>query len=247
MPSDSKEPLDSLYENLMFGLFRAEGFQVQKDPIINRKTPDLLVQSENGLSCIVECTTAHDKVHYGVDREVRSNDNGLEFRMIDDSNPWKKNEKLWSSIDGKLRKYGASTFPDYALVIAVNNRTFFSYDLNAVEVCFGQYQLQVLLADGEAIGHRWERALAEEFDLPFFRGKGSQHCSAIIHSTNLFQLACEDGEIKHINNRDAHHLLIPNPYATHEVPEKLFPFCEVLDLPHLFNADFTVPVRKPLT
>ena len=239
----SEGPPDTAYEELLHDLFRESGFQVAREPRINGKTPDLLVQGVDGSSCIVECTTVHWEGKHNSARDER----GWEWLMVDNSDPSKRNQKLWDKINGKLRSYKADTFPGYGLVIAIYNWSFFSYDINAVEVCFGQFERYITLADGEAAGTGWKRALDPEFDLPIFHGLRNQHCSAIIHSTGLFHLVPEGGEYKLLEGRDARHLLVPNPNATQPVLEKLFPFCDVLDLPKLINADYSVPKRKPLT
>ena len=214
---------------------------MQKVPSINEKTPDLLVRAQDGVNCIVECTTAHWQAR----DKPTGDEHGREWTLVDDSNPPTRSSKSRQNIGSKLCDY-AGKFPGQAFVVAIYNQTALSWDYNAVEVCFGRYNLVIPLSDDENKKARLERAFDPRGELGFFENSANQHCSAIIHSTNLFQLACVNGEIRHVNNPDSHHLLIPNPNATHKVPEKLFPFCEVLDLPKLFNADFSVPMRKPL-
>ena len=238
----SKDPPDKLYEELMLGLFRATSLTVEYEPLINKKTPDLLVKAGDDLNCIVECAT----VHWEGRDEFTWDENGLGHLMVDDSDPMERNSKLWNSIECKLRKYKSGTFPGYGLVIAIYNWSRSNHDNDAVDVCFGQYDDYLELSDGKVVGRRWRRALDPKLSPAIFEERDNQHCSAIIHSTHLFALDSVDGEYKHFDNADAHHLLIPNPKATHPVPERLFPFCDVLDLPRLRNGDGSIPTRKPL-
>ena len=226
----------------MLGLFRATGFTVQPKPRINGKTPDLLIKADDGLECVVECTTVHwqGKHNYEWDK------NGVGRLMVDDSDPLNRNLKLWGSVRAKLRSYKADTFPGYGLVIAIYNWSLSNADSDAVEVCFGQYNRSMTLSDGEVVERGWKRALDPNSYPAIFEEPDSRHCSAIIHSTHLFALDCVDGEYRHVDNIDAHHLLIPNPNTIQPVPEKLFPFCDVLDLPHLRNPNGSTPTRKPL-
>ena len=240
----SQDPPDNLYEQLMLGLFCVPRLTVEYEPHINGKTPDLLVKADDGLSCIVECTT----VHWEGMHEFTWDENGWGHLMVDDSDPMKRNLKLWSSITDKLRKYKDDTFPGYGLVIALYNWSVSNDDADAVDVCFGQYDRYLTLSpsDGEVVGRGWRRALDPISHPAIFEEPDTKHCSAIIHSTHLFALHFVDGEYKHVPNAGAHHLLIPNPKATHPVPERFFPFCDVLDLPRFRNGDGSIPTRKPL-
>ena len=243
MESFSKDPPDKQYEELMLGLFREASFTVECEPLINGKNPDLLVKADDGLCCIVECTT----VHWEGRHEYTWDENGSGHLMVDDSDPMNRNTKLWNSIKGKLQKYKGDTFPGYGLVIAIYNWSLSNDDNDAVDVCFEQSDRYLTLSDGKVVGRGWRRPLDLEPDLAIFQAPDTKHCSAIIHSTHLFALNSVDGEYEHVNNADAHHLLIPNPKAPHPVPERFFPFCDVLDLPSLRNGDGSIPTRKPLT
>ena len=237
-----KAPPDKLYEKLMLDLFRATSLTVEYEPLINGKTPDLLVEADDGMSCIVECTT----VHWEGRHNYTWDENGLGHLAVDDSDPLKRNFKLWDSIKGKLRSYEGDTFPGYGLVIAIYDWSLSNNEHAAVDVCFGQYNQYITLSDDKVVERGWSRALDPNLCPAIFEEPDNQHCLAIIHSTHLFALDSVDGEYKHVDNADAHHLLIPNPNATQPVPEKLFPFCDVLDLPHLRNGNGGIPTRKPL-
>ena len=147
-----KAPPDELYEELMLGLFRATSLTVKNEPLINEKKPDLLVEADDGLSFIVECTT----VHWEGRHNYMWDENGWGHLVVDDSDPLKQNLKLWDSIRNKLRSYKGDTFPGYGLVIAVYNWSLSNYEHDAVDVCFGQYNQCMALSDGK-VG--WKRAL----------------------------------------------------------------------------------------
>ena len=232
-------PPDTLYEKRMLSLFREAGFAAEYKKTFNGKTPDLLVQADDRFRCVVECTT----VHWEGRHTFQWDENGIGHLMVDDSDPHNRNRKLWESIERKLWKY-SDAFPGYGLVIAVYNWSLANDDSDAVEVCFGQYNEYLKVSDGEVVARGWERAL----DPPaIFEDPANQHCSAIIHSTHLFALDWVDGKHTHVDNAGARHLLIPNPRAVQPVPEYLFSFCDVLDLPRLRNSDGSTPTRKPRT
>jgi hypothetical protein len=238
-----KDPSDKDFEHLMLRLFRIAGFAAEYEPLINGKTPDMLVKADDGVEFIVECTT----IHWEGRHSLKWDKDGGGYIYIDDSDPLESNRKLWHSIKDKLHSYGRNTFPTYGLVIAIYNWSLFNDDSHAVEVCFGQYDQYLTLSDdNKVVGGGWRRALDPNEYPAIFEEHESRHCSAIIYSTHLFALDCVNGEYKHVNNAAAHHLLIPNPNADRPVSERLFPFCDVLDLPQLRNSDGSVPMRKAL-
>ena len=67
---------------------------VQHHPWIGGKTPDLLVTDYKGRDCIIECTT--------LSRSSACTHSVHAFPK----DPSKLNERLYSSLDGKMRKYG---------------------------------------------------------------------------------------------------------------------------------------------
>ena len=238
-----KFPPDTLYEDLMHRLLSETSRTVYREKRINRKKPDFLVQADDGFQCVVECTTVHwEELH-----TYRWED-GIGYLMVDHHDPQKHNHKLRRRIARKVQKYDGNTFPGYGVVIAVHNWSLFNDDSDAVEACFGRYDQSLSLSEGEVVARGRTRALDPKGHPPIFEKLENRHCSAIIHSTSLFPLRCVDGKPTHVESPDARHLLIPNPYATHPVPEGLFSFCDVLDLSYLPlpSRDGSIPTRKPL-
>ena len=215
------------YEKELADLFRRNSHiaKVKRDPKINGKTPDILVKTNDGFECIIECTEAHLECKHD---KLRS----CKVDIVDISDPMRR-IKLHDKIDEKLKAYGPETIGCRGYVIAVHNMALESFDISALSVCFGERTQSITIdrLTKKTTGHGWERSLDKDEYPGLLEMEKNRHCSGI--------LITKDG----ISQEGDTHLLILNPKAAVPVPEYIFSFTRISEL--TIRPDGSTPSRAP--
>ena len=215
------------YEEELADLFWRNRYilTVEREPNINGKTPDILVETIDGIECIVECTVAY--------LENRPNNMlNCEVDIVDICDPLRR-VKLHDKIEEKLKAYPSRIIADRGYVIAVNNMTLESFDISALSICFGERNryININQVTKKTTGRGWARALDEDEHRGLLEMEKNRHCSGILITKDL---------IDQENNR---HLFIPNSEAAVPVPEYIFDFARVSEL--TIEPDGSTPSRPP--
>ena len=150
------------YEDLIASLVVRAGFFVKREPVINGKTPDILVKGRDGVECIIECTTLS-----------RSRDCQHGRHVFGLDGPNSLNARLYAKMEEKLTKYTEGIIGGFPLVIAVHNECCSFFDSSAMETAFGAWRYG---SDG------WNNLWAGTDGAWGLFGKYSQ-CSGFLHST----------------------------------------------------------------
>ena len=199
--------------------------RVEREPKINGKTPDILIKASDGFECIIECTEAHLEAKHD---HLRT----CEVDIADISDPM-RDIKLHNKIEKKLKAYAPRIIGNRGYAIAVHNMTLESLDTSALSVCFGQRTQYVNInqVTKKTPGQGWKRTLDKDEYPGLLEMRQNRHCSGILITKDW---------IGRENNR---HLFIPNPEAAVPVPEDIFDFARISELP--IGPDRSTPSRVP--
>ena len=155
------------YENRIADLLLRAGAFVQQEPLIERKTPDILAKSMLNYACLIECTTL-----------ARSNTCRHSRHIYGHDDPNRLNERLYYKIEEKLKAYPKQIIGGHSLIVAVQNECCALYDSSVMEVAFGAWRFQA---------GTWTNLWDGTPDVDGLFGK-YPHCSGILHSTWNFHL-----------------------------------------------------------
>ena len=212
------------YEEELADLFRQNGHiaSIRREPKVNGKTPDILVRTNDGFECIIECTEAH----------LENRHNNMLNCEVDISDPL-RSVKLHDKIEEKLKVYSPEVIGGRSYVIAAHNMTLESFDISALSVCFGERtrHININRVTKKATRHGWTRALNSKEFPGLLEMKQNRHCSGILITKDW------------IDQEHNRHLLIPNPGAAVPVPEYIFDFARVSEL--TIEPDGSTPSRAP--
>ena len=177
---------------------------VKCHPSIGGKTPDLLAIDQQKQECIIECTTLNQSL----------NCEHMQHAFTKD--PAKLNERLYDSLERKMRKYGKGMIGQRAFVVAIQNECCGFFDKSVQDVVMGAWRFR----QGNLV-NLWE---AEEYAYGLFGLY--PHCSGILHSTWT------------------DHLYFPNPRSITPANLDLFPFASIADPAPQTSGQLRV-IRQP--
>ena len=176
------------YELYVMDLVRRVA-KVQHEPSLGGKTPDLLVTDGEGRECIIECTT--------LSRSLECTHNPHAFT----EDPSRLNERLYSSIEEKMRKYKKDVIGNRSYVVAIQNECCGLFDKSVQDVVMGAWRYRqgkwVNLWKGETYANGLFGLYPD--------------CSGVLHSTWM------------------DHLYFPNPRCKSPANIDLFPFASIVD------------------
>ena len=176
------------YERYIMDLL-SRNARVEHEPLVGGKTPDILVTDSKGRECIIECTT------------LSQNSECLHSFHAFTEDPTRLNERLYRSLEEKMRKYGRAVIGDRSYVVAIQNECCGFFDKSAQDVVIGARRFR----DGEWV-NLWK---GEEYADGLFEMYRS--CSGVLHSTWTA------------------HIYFPNPWCKSPANPNLFPFAAIAD------------------
>ena len=192
------------YERCIERLLRQSGLDVQREPCINGKTPDLIVSQPNGPSVIIECFVKLKDLE--CQREL------LEGKVhVCGGDVRELHSTLYSRVENKATKY-RNLLDGRPYVIAIYNKGCDDFTDTLLRLAFSAHVPRLSLdPDGNVrgTGHVdvWSTSekSASLFNL-------HPHLSGLIYS-----------------RRGSEHYFLPNPFTDMPVSPNLFPFPDVPD------------------
>ena len=148
------------YEKYVMDLVGRQA-EVEYEPAIDGRTPDLLVRDRNGDECIVECTTLSSSPD--CDHNLHSSN----------SDPARLHGRLYSSLENKMRIYTKELTRHRAYVVAIQNECCSFFARSVRDVLMGAWRLR----QGQPV-NLWE---GENYGDGLFGMY--PHCSGVLHST----------------------------------------------------------------
>lgn len=148
------------YENYVMGLLTRIA-EVEHEPSIGGKTPDLLVTDDTGRECIIECTT------------LSQSPDCLHNLHAFTKDPTRLNERLYNSLREKMRKYGKAVIGKRSYVVAIQNECCGFFDKSVQDVVMGAWRFR---------HGRWKNLWEGE---NYASGLFGMYpgCSGVLHST----------------------------------------------------------------
>lgn len=202
-------PFSQWHEHSIEDLLIRSGLDVQREPLIDGKTPDILVTDQRGDHLIIECMA-----------RMQDPDHAMELALTgchhcDDALP-DIHRNLRSRLDEKTTKYRhiADRMP---YVIALYDATC-TYGLElALDLVLSSYApTHRKTGDGKISGKIYNTLWPQSVPVALF--ERYPHLTGLIYSTWP----------------RTHHYL-PNPCADHLVPDNLFPFASIPRLPFRYR------------
>ena len=190
------------YEKYVMNLVERQA-EVEYQPTIDGKTPDLLVRDRKGDECIIECTTLSSSPN--CDHKLHS------FS----SDPIRLHERLYSSLENKMRTYTKELTQDRAYVVAIQNECCSFFAKSVRDVLMGAWRFR----PGPPV-KLWEGQDYEDGLFGMY-----PHCSGVLHSTW------------------SDHLYFPNPRCAISANLDLFAFARIADPLPQFNG--SVKIVRP--
>ncbi len=198
------------HERCIEHLMRQSGFQVIREPLIQGKTPDLLVIPEQNQPFIIECLARlQDPSH-----AMELTHNGWHFC---DGNIRELHQNIYSRLEQKATKYRDIT-EHTPYVIALYDATCTNSLDNAIDMMLAPYApTRTLSAEGKIIGKHYN-TLWSTPEIPVALFELYPHLSGFIYS-----------------RWPKTHYYLPNPYATKPLNPDLFQFAQIPQLPHAYG------------
>ena len=206
-PHEAKEFSD-WHERCIEHLLDRSGLQVQREPQILGKTPDLLVTPHQGAPFIIECIARlQDPTH-----AIEMPEHTLHFC---DGNIKELHHNVYSRLDHKATKYRdiAEQTP-MPYVIALYDASCLNSVDTAMDLVLSPYApIRTMSPDGRIISREYQ-TLWSTPSIPAALFELYPHLSGFIYS-----------------RWPREHYYIPNPYASAPIPQDLFKFAQVPQLP----------------
>ena len=202
------------HERCVEHLLHKSGLEVQREPLICGKTPDLLVTPPQGNPFIVECIARlQDPSH-----AIELTEHGWHYCG---GNIRDLHQNIYSRLDHKATKYRdiAEQMP---YIISLYDASCMNGINTAIDLVLSPYAPVVTRsADGRIIGKNYH-TLWSTPSIPAALFELYPHLSGFIYS-----------------RWPREHYYLPNPYATTPIPSDLFSFAQVPELPaHYVQADW---------
>ena len=204
------------HERAIEHLIVHSGNTVKREPLILGKTPDLLVQPQNGSPFIVECIACLQDQTHAADLSGRG-------RHTCDGNIRELHQNIYSRLDHKATKYRhiAETMP---YIIALYDATCMNSLDCAFDMALSPYAPTYSRhPDGQIAGKRCN-GLWSTPAIPAALFELYPHLSGLIYS-----------------RWPREHYYLPNPHATQPVPAEALSFAQVPPAPPEYRASYWRP------
>ena len=209
------------YEQCIEWLLRRRGMEVQREPAINGKTPDLMVRQTHMPDVIIECLVKLKDPEHEKELAERGNHTcGGDIREL--------HSAIYSRVEEKATKYrNLVNGNGYGYVIAVYDDECGSSLDRAMALAFSAHVPYLRLDSGKVVGRGYKDLWSTpEKTASLF--KLHPHLSGLLYS-----------------RWERKHCFLPNPFANVSVPTCLFPFAVIPDSP-LLNGTLAWKARAAI-